>query len=498
MTNRIEGPIPVIVGVGDLAQRPGDGELDPIGLAVAATRMAAEDAGAPALLAVVDSIDVVNVISWSYADIAGELARAIGATPTRAVHTDVGGHQPIALLDDAAARIARGESEVALIAGAEAVRTLESALKQGAMPPWPAPPPDAQPIDPRAHAAGAMAELELFMPTDVYPLYEQASRAATGTTQADERSASARRWAAAAQVAAGNPAAWLRTPPSADEIAMVGPANRMVAWPYPKMMNALLSVDQGAAVLVTSADRARAMGVPEERWVFPLGGSGASEPDDVLARSSFTRTTAGATVLDRTLALNGLAVDEVDLIELYSCFPVVPRMAAAHLGLAAGRATTVTGGLTFFGGPANDYMTHAIAAMVRAVRAGDGRTGLLYGQGGYATKHHAVVVSATPPDAYRVDEPGAAQQVVDDEPKPPFVAGYDGPGTLETFTMPYGRDGEPTRVVLVGRTPDGARFAGEGPVDADTVAVLTHPTDEPVGRPVRAIGDGTTTKVELV
>src|SRR5690606_34104608 len=144
---------------------------------------------------------------------------------------------------------------------------------------------------------------------------------------------------------------------------------------------------------------------------------------------------------------HGRSIEEVDLLELYSCFPCVPRMAARHLGLPAGAATTVTGGLTFFGGPANDYMTHAVAAMVRALRAGEGRLGLLYGQGGYATKHHGLVLATTPADAYLVDDRAAAQRTVDEEPTPAFDPAYEGPGRLETFTIPYDRDGEPARIV---------------------------------------------------
>lgn len=497
---RLDRATPVIVGVGEVVQRPGEGEgegLHPVALAAEAARRAADDAGAPALLPALDSVDVVNIVSWQYADAAGELAAALGASPRRARHSEVGGHQPVALLDAAAARIAAGESEVALVAGGEAVRTLETALRAGAMPDWPAPPPDARPVDPRDHAGEHMVALDLIMPTDVYPLYEQASRAAVGLTQAEAREASARRWAGYAQVAAANPTAWLREAPTAAEIAEVGPRNRLVAWPYPKLMNALLSVDQAAAVLVTSVERARALGIPEERWVFPLGGAGATEPDDVLVRSTFERTTAGAVTLDRTLALGSRSIDEVDLLELYSCFPCVPRMAARHLGLPDSAATTVTGGLTFFGGPANDYMTHALAAMVRALRAGEGRLGLLYGQGGYATKHHGILLATTPADAYPVDDRAAAQRVVDEEPKPRFDPGYEGPGELETFTIQYDREGAPARIVAVGRAPDGSRFAGPMPVADDAVAVLTAPDDEPIGRRLVAARDGQGTKVVL-
>ena len=92
-----------------------------------------------------------------------------------------------------------------------------------------------------------------------------------------------------------------------------------------------------------------------------------------------------------------------DAIELYSCFPCVPKMARRTLGLGADVQPTVTGGLTFFGAPLNTYMTHAACAMVRRLRGG-ARLGLLYGQGGFVTKHHALVVSPqTPREALAQD-----------------------------------------------------------------------------------------------
>jgi acetyl-CoA acetyltransferase len=492
--------VPVIVGIGEMVQRPDDdgAPLDPLSMAVQAARRAGEDAGDAALVSRVDSIDVVNIVSWQYDDVAARLAEGLGARPGRAVHSDVGGHQPLRLLDAAAARIASGESQVALVAGAEAVRSVEGAMRAGHLPPWPDPPAGAAPPNPLDHASARMARHGLLWPTEVYPLYEHGSRHALGLTAAAAVEEAARRWSVASAVAADNPTSWIREPKTAEEIATVSDRNRMVVWPYPKLLNALLSVDQAAAVIVTSAEVAARLGVPEDRWVHPWGGAGAAEPDDVFVRSSFERTAAGAASLDGALELAGLGIDEVDLIELYSCFPCVPRMAAAHLGLAADRTTTLTGGLTFFGGPANDYMLHAVAAMVRALRAGAGDNGLLYGQGGYATKHHAMVLSRRPQDGYAVDEPVARQAAADAPDRPPFLDRYDGKGTIETFTVPFGRDGRPERAVVVGRTPAGERFAGAVTADPDALAALTDFGTEPIGLDVQASEGADGTVVELL
>ena len=484
---KLREAVPVIVGMGEVVQRSDDEpRLDPLALAEQAARRAADDAGVPGLLADVDALDVVSIVSWQYDDAAARLAAAIGARPGRAVHSDVGGHQPLRLLDRAAAAIASGESDVALITGGEAVRTLELAMRAGQLPPWPAPPAGAAPPSPNDHASKRMIDLGLLWPTEVYPLYEHGSRAAQGLTPAQAVAEAAERWAVASRVAADNPTAWIRTPKTAEEIATVSEGNRMVVWPYPKFLNALLSVDQAAAVFVTSTTTATRLGIPEERWVHPWGGAGAAEPDDVLVRSSFERTAAGAAALDGALELAELDVADIDLLELYSCFPCVPRMAAHHLGLERDRVTTVTGGLTFFGGPGNNYMLHAVAAMVRALRAGAGDTGLLYGQGGYATKHHAMVLARRPQDGYAVDDAASRQTTADGAARPTFLDDYDGPGHIETFTAPFGRAGQPERAVVVGRTPSGERFAGELAHDPAAFEVLTATEDEPLGHDVKA------------
>ena len=62
-----------------------------------------------------------------------------------------------------------------------------------------------------------------------------------------------------------------------------------------------------------------------------------------------------------------------------------PKLARRTLGLGLDHPTSVTGGLSFFGGPLNNYMSHAACAMVREVRAG-AKLGLIYGQGEFVTK----------------------------------------------------------------------------------------------------------------
>ena len=155
-------------------------------------------------------------------------------------------------------------------------------------------------------------------------------------------------------------------------------------------------VNQGAAVIVTSLEQARAAGIPEDKLIFVHGGAAASEPRDYLAREQYLRSDAQDVVLEAVQRLCETSRTTLDAYELYSCFPVVPKMAARKLALDPAIATTVTGGLTFFGAPVNNYMTHAACAMTRHLRSGAASAGLLYGQGEYVTKHHALVLGRHP------------------------------------------------------------------------------------------------------
>jgi len=470
---------PVIVGIGESIDRPFAiaSAREPLALMAEAARAADADAGG-GLLGQVDALDVVSIVSWRYSDVTGLLCNELGIAPkTRAFH-EVGGESPVRLLHEAALRIARGESKAALICGAEAQHSAARAKREGEIPPWtpfardgPSPLRGADIVHPLALRHG------LSTPTQVYPLFEMASAAVWGQSPAEARAESGTLWARYAAAAAENPRAWVRKPPSADEIVTPGAGNRLIAWPYTKLMVANPAVNQGAAVIVTSLEVARAAGIPEERIVHILGGAAASEPRDFLARDGF----AGSPAQDAVLAAaSALAPGGFDALELYSCFPCVPKMARRSLGLGPDVEPTVTGGLTFFGGPLSNYMLHAAGAMVRVLRAGG--TGLLYGQGEFVTKHHALVLSREPGAPIAPDYSVQVQADSRRGPVPELVEPEPGPATLESATILYQRDGSVDRGVVVLRTLEGARTLATVPAeDVETLALITGDARFPVG-----------------
>ncbi len=386
----------VIVGVGQVNDRPADpaSGLDPIGLMLAALRAADEDGGG-GWLPKLDSLAVVDQISFrQLGRISAPLAEALGARPKLCSQTAYpSGDSPILLLNEAANRVAAGEIGVAAVVGGEALRTAAGRAAS------------ASGNAPSAHNASRAASERrapsyrqrygLVAPVDVYPLYENAARASYGQTLAQGQAETAEIWSRLSQEAAANDGAWIREPVSAATIRTASSDNRPIAFPYTKLMVANSSVNQGAGFLVTSLALARARGIAEDRLVYVGRGAAAHEPADFLARDGYDHS-AGMTVsLRRALALNGLSAAELDFAELYSCFPCVPKMARRVIGWPLDRPATVFGGLTFGGGPIGNYMSHAVAGMVGKLRAG-GQYGLLFGNGGFATNNHSIVLSRAP------------------------------------------------------------------------------------------------------
>jgi len=487
--------IPVIAGVGEITDRPDDPAqaLEPLASMIEALQRADRDAGG-GLLARIDSLDIVQQTTWRYRDTAAGLCERAGIAPRRAVYGITGGESPVRYLHEAALRIARRESEVAGICGAEAQYAVAKAKRLEIELPWTAPAEELENrhvretiLQPAAIRHGMM------LPVQIYPLYENATLAAWNQTPRDAQNESAVLWSRFAQVAAHNPYSWIARGFTATEIATPVPDNRLIAHPYTKRMVANPLVNQGAAVIVTSLERARAAGVPEDHLVFVWGGAAANEPRDYLAREQFVRSDAQDVVLESARRLCDESRVSLDMLELYSCFPVVPKMALRKLACAKEVDPTVTGGLSFFGAPLNNYMTHAACAMTRRLRAGHATVGLLYGQGEYVTKHHALVLSRAPaPQALAHDY--SLQHLADARrgPIPPFVEDYEGSATIETHTVIYDREGEPMFGTVVARAGSSRIMARVAPDDSDGIRLLTSADRSPVGTrgQVRRGGDG--------
>lgn len=475
--------LPVIVGVGQVNDRPANPVegRDPVELMAAALEQAEADAGA-ALLADADYLGVVKQIAFpDIVDACAPLAARIDANPATMFQSQgPNGDSPVMLLNEAANRIGAGEAKIAIIAGAEALRTAGARAAAAAA--------DGQKPDALRQAAhrkqlGYAQSYGLVAPVDVYPLYENALRHSLGQTLGEAQAESGAIWSKFSEVAAANENAWIRKAVSASEVVTPSDSNRPIAFPYTKLQVANAAVNQGAAFIVTSVGEARRRGIPEAKWIYVGNGAAAHEHDSWLERDTYDHSASMEVSIRRTLALNAVEPGDLDTVELYSCFPCIPKLARRIIDWPLDKPATVFGGLTFGGGPIGNYMSHAVASMVDQLRAQPG-TGLLFANGGFATHNHSIVVSSQPVAAASFPKSYDFQAEADElrGAIPEQDRTYAGPATLETYTVFHGRDGQPKSGVVVALTPEGKRTLGHVPGnDAGTLARLMAADGDPIG-----------------
>lgn len=479
--------LPVIIGIGEYIDRPDnpvDG-LEPLEMMAKALQIAERDC-ADSVLDQIDSLDVVMPMSWRYSDLAGELSAKLGISPKRAELGPSGGQTPLKYIHQAARDIAEGRSKMAAIVGGEAQYTLSSLQRAGQMPPWT---PFAKDGPNFADAPGSIhplsMQLGLYLPLNVYTLFEAATAAHWGQSPSEADAETAQLFETSSRVAASNPYSWRPQAGTAKDILTATPKNRFVAWPYTKSMVANMNVNQSAALIITSLKKALELGIPKSRCVFITQGAGADEPRDFLARENYYESPA------QNAVLNALKMEEspTEATELYSCFPVVPKMARRILGRDTDEPTTVTGGMSFFGAPLNNYMTHAACAMVRKIRDGE-PTGLLYGQGEYVTKHYGLRLAAQPADPALLFAGDDTQAITDSlrGPLPEIIQNAEGIAAIESFAILSNRDGSPSHGAIMARLETGqrtlAKVMGE---DEAAIAWLTDKTRYPIGDKGRLI-----------
>ncbi len=455
---------PVIVGVGQHLNRAEglDDALEPVALMERAVLAAADDArlaGPPTA----DSLRVVNVIGWRYRNAPRFLAARLGQEPRELAYTTGGGNSPQSLVNRTALDILAGDVDVAILAGGEAFRTYMRARRAGATLDWPKAPDDDQPTiigDELDMVHEAERARTLWLPVQFYPMFETALRAAAGRSAADHQRHLGRLWSDLSKVAVDNPHAWIREAKSPAEITTVTDSNRMIGYPYPKLMNSNNDVDMGAALIMCSVEAARRLGVPDDRWVFPHSGTDCHEHNYASNRDTFARTPAIEVGGARALELAGVDIDDVELIDLYSCFPSAVQLGAQSLGIDLTRQWSRTGGLTFAGGPWNNYTMHAIATVVAELRARPDAHAFVWANGGFATKHSFGVYSCRPPARpFAHDHPQAEIDALPFRPLAPMEDAA-GPATIEAYTVMFSRDGEPEQAIAACLAPDGRRAWG--------------------------------------
>ena len=464
----IDPRTPVLVGQGQVVNRIAslNDAREPAQLIADAIRQAATDAKL-SKLPEIDALHIVRLLSWKYTNPAFTVASLLGIKTHKHGITPHGGNMPQLLVNKLALEIQRGELDIAIIAGGEASNSRARAHRENETLNWSESDADIPTanniIDDAAMSNDAEIARKIVLPIQIYPMFESAIRARAGRDIDEHEQLISDLWSRFSNVAATNEFAWRNTSLTAEQIRNVTPKNRMIGLPYRKVMNSNNQVDMAAALIICSVEKASQLGIPRDKWVFPLAGTDCHEHYYISSRFSFAETPAVKLGGEMVYKLAEKSLSDVSLIDLYSCFPSAVQLGAQSLGLSLNQQLTITGGLSFAGGPWNNYVMHAIATMMVNLRhaASSATSGFIWANGGYATKHSFGVYSASPPkNGFRH---GSPQTTIDGLAKRELATPVEaasssaGKATIEAFTVMHDRDGQPETAIAATLLKDSRR-----------------------------------------
>jgi acetyl-CoA C-acetyltransferase len=494
---------PVVVGVGQFTERidePAYRGMSSVELATEAVRAALADTGAD-VAAVAKAIEVFAGLrqfeictpfskpplgcSDNYVR---SVAQRVGADPARAVLESIGGNGPQKLVTEFAGAIAAGDAEVVLVLGSEPGSTAKYFAGRDDKPDF------TEEVGGQLEDRGYGFEQYMSEYTAKhgltgapvqYGLLDNARRAKLGLGVSDYRQQMAELFAPFSKVAAKNPFSSSPVERSVEEIVTVTDDNRMICDPYPRLLVARDTVNQGAAAILMSVEAARRLGVPEDKWVYLHGHADQTE-QALLDREDLSVSFSAKQSVAEALRVAGIGMDDIATFDLYSCFPYPVFAVCDEFGLASDdpRGLTLTGGLPYFGGPGNSYSLHGIAETVAEMRDKPGSFGLVGANGGVMSKYSVGVYSTTPAD-WVADRSKELQQNIAALPMVPVTRNANGTGTIETYSVRY--DWPVVTGIIIGRLDaDDSRFMAITE-DEDLVALMTD--GDPLGARIAVHAD---------
>jgi acetyl-CoA C-acetyltransferase len=469
---------PILIGVAAVQQKLDcfEDALEPIALMEQALRLASLDAesaavSGAAILARADEIIVPKGI-WDYSDPAGLLAQALSAVSAHTVLGEIGVSQQT-LINRACQRIISGDAQVVLVAGAEAKYRGLCALKAGATV------TDIEQVDVQADTvlepdSELWSEVEsatgLGMPVGYYAIIDSALRYKQGLSVDQHRDQMAQMYARFSEIAAANPDAWVDQPVTASFIREPSRDNRMLAYPYTKLHNSQWNVDQGAGLIFCSVALAQALDVPRHKWIFPRASTESNFMSVVSARKDLGGSAGFSVAGEAAMKMADVSFDAIRLRELYSCFPAAVRAQLHEFGMRSEGELSVTGGMTFGGGPLNNFVFQATVKMAQILREHPEEVGLVTTVSGMLTKQACALWSAEPnPDGW--DFADVTEQVREQTVLCDVVADYTGRGTVAGYTVLYQAD-VPWRAIAVLDLPNAQRTVAYSE-SAEIIAAMT-------------------------
>ena len=475
---------PILVGGGQKLHKPKSGySPSPVEMMAQAAQAALADCGAGAgdITKEIDAVTITRFIHDApglftndikdhrypfgvYANPPKSVAVALGVEPADYIYGPTGGNSPQLLINAMAERIAQGKNKLVVLAGTECLNSLIDAFKSGDKLDWSDDFTKEGMEDLGKDEIDGTTESEikhgLNLPINIYPMFENAIRAHKGRTIEEHKAKLGALMSPFTKVAASHPTAWFPLARSPEELVQPTEDNRFIGFPYTKYLNAIMRVDQSAALVMTNVETAARLGIPKERWVFLHGCADASDIWYPSERINFYESPAIKKMAEVAFKMANWTINDIDYIDLYSCFPSAVQYGMAGIGIEEGdkRGLTVTGGLPYFGGAGNNYTMHSVATMADKLRANPSAKGLCTANGYYATKHSIGLYSTEAKGgAWQRTAPQAIQAELDKMPHPHAVAHAEGRARLITYTVCFGREGL-EQGLMIGETEKGARF----------------------------------------
>ncbi|MFX1571034.1 MAG: hypothetical protein ACFFCV_22065 [Promethearchaeota archaeon] len=478
---------PVIIGAAQITQHKDiDNPLDPLNLIAKVCKNVILKLGKENLQNIIDTIYMSTISSWVYGDPPEKLSRLLEITPQQYFIAPISGNTPQLLINKAAKAISSGESNCILITGGEASYSKYRANKNKISLEWPKPPPGA--VDKARKAIiYYLSEFEnkynLKNPTFIYALIETALRSSSGRNLQEHLDYIGKRYERFSSIASENPYSWIQRKFNAEEIITPSSENRIVCHPYTKRMVSNLYVDQAAAIIITNESIAKNLSLERKFWVYPMGGADIHNIFYMTQRPQLYDSPAIKEASKLALKQAGLKLEDIDLFDLYSCFPCMVEIARQEIGIPNDdpRDLTITGGLSFFGGPFTSYSMHPIVTAVDLIRKNPSTRVMILANGGYNTSESIGIYGNKPPAlSWKKFEYNDIQERINAEALPEPVEEANGVLNIEAYTIIYDRNGSPEIGIVMGKLESGKRTFATISSDSKTLSKLEK--EELVGK----------------
>ncbi len=478
---------PVIIGAAQITQQKDERiPLDPLNLVAKACKNALIISEADSLKEIIDTIYMSTISSWIYEDAPGKLSQLLGIKPVQYYTAPISGNTPQLLVNKAAKAISLGESKAILIAGGEASYSKYRANKDKIILDWPKPPPEATNKARKAiifYLSKFENSYKLTNPPYIYALIETALRAASGRSLKEHSVHIGKRYECFSSIASQNPYAWIQNKFSAEEIITPSSDNRIVCHPYTKRMVANLYVDQAAAIIMTNENTAQNLGIDRKFWVYLMGGADLHNIFYMTQRPQLYDSPAIRKASQLALKQADLKLEDIDAFDLYSCFPCMVEIARQEIGIPDDdqRDLTITGGLSFFGGPFSSYSMHPIVSAIELIQRNPKMKIMILANGGYNTSESIGIYGNRPPAiGWKENEYDDIQQKINAKILPEPIEKANGDLTIEAYSIIYNRKGFPEVGVVMGKLESGERTFALLPSDSKTLLELEK--EELVGK----------------